>query len=72
MLVDLARNDIGRVCKPGSVELTQSMVVERYSHVMHIVSQVEGNACRRQNRGRSHPGDLPGRDGQRRAEDQGY
>ncbi len=42
MLVDLARNDIGRVCKPGSVELTQSMVVERYSHVMHIVSQVEG------------------------------
>ena len=42
MLVDLARNDIGRVCAPGSVEVTTSMVVERYSHVMHIVSQVEG------------------------------
>jgi len=42
MLVDLARNDIGRVCRPGSVAVTSSMVVERYSHVMHIVSQVEG------------------------------
>ena len=43
MLVDLARNDIGRVCTPGSVEVTASMVIERYSHVMHIVTQVEGN-----------------------------
>ncbi|MFW5737850.1 MAG: anthranilate synthase component I family protein, partial [Spirochaetota bacterium] len=43
MLVDLARNDIGRVCTPGSVEVTESMVIERYSHVMHIVSQVEGD-----------------------------
>jgi len=42
MLVDLCRNDLGRICKPGSVEVTESMVVERYSHVMHIVSQVEG------------------------------
>jgi anthranilate synthase component I len=42
MLVDLARNDIGRVCVPGSVTLTADRVVERYSHVMHIVSQVEG------------------------------
>jgi anthranilate synthase component 1 len=42
MLVDLARNDLGRVCKPGSVEVTEFMGVERYSHVMHIVSQVEG------------------------------
>ena len=42
MLVDLARNDLGRVCKPGSVELTQNMTIERYSHVMHIVSEVEG------------------------------
>lgn len=42
MLVDLARNDIGRVCEPGSVQVTASFVVERYSHVMHIVSQVEG------------------------------
>jgi anthranilate synthase component 1 len=42
MLVDLARNDIGRVCMAGSVQVTESMVIEKYSHVMHIVSQVEG------------------------------
>lgn len=42
MLVDLARNDIGRVCKIGSVEAAEYMNVERYSHVMHIVSQVVG------------------------------
>lgn len=42
MLVDLARNDIGRVCQYGSVHVPEYMVVERYSHVMHIVSQVEG------------------------------
>jgi anthranilate synthase component I len=42
MLVDLARNDIGRVCRYGSVTVPEMMVVERYSHVMHIVSQVEG------------------------------
>lgn len=42
MLVDLARNDIGRVCEFGSVHVPEFMVVERYSHVMHIVSQVEG------------------------------
>ncbi|MEO6873586.1 MAG: anthranilate synthase component I [Opitutaceae bacterium] len=42
MLVDLARNDIGRVCQFGSVVVPQFMAVERYSHVMHIVSQVEG------------------------------
>lgn len=43
MLVDLARNDIGRVCEYGSVEVKDLMIIERYSHVMHIVSQVEGN-----------------------------
>ena len=43
MLVDLARNDLGRVCEYGSVEAPEQMVIERYSHVMHIVSQVEGN-----------------------------
>jgi anthranilate synthase component 1 len=42
MLVDLARNDLGRVCVPGSVTVPDYAVVERYSHVMHIVSQVEG------------------------------
>jgi anthranilate synthase component 1 len=42
MLVDLARNDIGRVCSFGSVRVPEMMVIERYSHVMHIVSQVEG------------------------------
>jgi len=42
MLVDLGRNDIGRVAKYGTVELTEVMVVERYSHVMHISSEVQG------------------------------
>ena len=42
MLIDLGRNDVGRVAEIGSVEVTESMVVERYSHVMHIVSNVEG------------------------------
>jgi anthranilate synthase component 1 len=42
MLVDLGRNDLGRVCEYGSVQAMEFMTVERYSHVMHIVSQVEG------------------------------
>jgi anthranilate synthase component 1 len=42
MLVDLGRNDLGRVCRPGSVEVVDFMSVERYSHVMHIVSTVVG------------------------------
>ena len=42
MLIDLGRNDVGRIADIGSVELTDKMVVERYSHVMHIVSNVEG------------------------------
>ena len=42
MLVDLGRNDLGRVCKAGSVEVTQFMQIEKYSHVMHIVSTVIG------------------------------
>ena len=50
MLVDLARNDLGRVCAPGSVRVPELMVVERYSHVMHIVSDVVGELA-------------PGRDG---------
>ncbi len=42
MLVDLGRNDLGRVCVPGTVRVTDLMRVERYSHVMHLVSNVEG------------------------------
>lgn len=42
MLVDLGRNDIGRISEPGTVEVTQLMDVERYSHVMHLVSHVQG------------------------------
>jgi anthranilate synthase component 1 len=44
MLLDLGRNDVGRVAAPGSVRVTESFVVERYSQVMHIVSNVEGRA----------------------------
>jgi len=43
MLIDLGRNDVGRVSETGSVKVTDSFVIERYSHVMHIVSQVEGD-----------------------------
>jgi anthranilate synthase component 1 len=42
MLIDLARNDVGRVAKVGSVKVTDTMVIERYSHVMHLVSNVTG------------------------------
>ncbi len=42
MLIDLGRNDVGRIAQTGSVSLTDKMIIERYSHVMHIVSNVEG------------------------------
>jgi anthranilate synthase component 1 len=42
MLIDLGRNDLGRVCRYGSVRVTEMMTIERYSHVMHIVSSVQG------------------------------
>ncbi|MET7718142.1 anthranilate synthase component I [Streptomyces sp. NPDC005407] len=45
MLVDLGRNDLGRVCQPGSVEVVDFMSIERYSHVMHIVSTVTGQVA---------------------------
>ncbi|MEO0435764.1 MAG: anthranilate synthase component I [Pseudomonadota bacterium] len=43
MLIDLGRNDVGRIAETGSVKLTEKMLIERYSHVMHIVSNVEGD-----------------------------
>lgn len=46
MLVDLERNDLGRVCEYGSVEVNEFMVIEKYSHVMHIVSNVKGELAR--------------------------
>ncbi len=49
MLVDLGRNDLGRVCEYGTVKVTEMMVVERYSHVMHIVSHVQGKLRRGMN-----------------------
>ncbi|MCM3468486.1 chorismate-binding protein, partial [Staphylococcus lugdunensis] len=42
MLIDLARNDVGRIAEIGSVQVTDQMVIEKYSHVQHIVSSVEG------------------------------
>ncbi|PMP94601.1 MAG: anthranilate synthase component I [Candidatus Aminicenantes bacterium] len=42
MLVDLARNDLGKICRPGSVQVSEFMGIEKYSHVMHLVSKVEG------------------------------
>src|SRR5207302_446278 len=46
MLVDLGRNDVGRCCEVGSVRVTELMEVERYSHVMHLVSSIEGRLAR--------------------------
>ena len=43
MLLDLGRNDVGRIAKPGTVKVTQQLEIERYSHIMHIVSHVEGD-----------------------------
>ncbi|HOV63246.1 MAG TPA: chorismate-binding protein [Spirochaetia bacterium] len=45
MLLDLARNDLGRICEPGSVRVSTFMEVERYSHVMHLVSEVRGTVA---------------------------
>ena len=51
MLIDLERNDLGRICVPGSVEVNENMVIESYAHVHHIVSNVQG---------RLKPGVTPG------------
>lgn len=45
MLIDLERNDLGRICEPGTVEVNESMVLESYAHVHHIVSNVRGKLC---------------------------
>ena len=45
MLIDLGRNDVGRISRTGTVKVSESFAVERYSHVMHIVSQVQGELC---------------------------
>jgi anthranilate synthase component 1 len=45
MLIDLERNDLGRVCKPGTVEVDELMVIESYAHVHHIVSNIKGELC---------------------------
>ena len=49
MLIDLGRNDVGRIANIGSVKLTEKMVIERYSHVMHIVSNVVGKLSKEYN-----------------------
>ena len=62
MLVDLGRNDVGRVSEFGSVRVKDLMFVERYSHVMHLVSALEGSCGRSWSRWmRFGPASLPGR-----------
>jgi len=69
MLIDLARNDIGRIAKIGSVKVTEAFAVERYSHVMHIVSNVEGTvAATAWTQHGCAQGHLPGRHPDRRAQ----
>ena len=68
MLVDLARNDVGRVAEYGSVQVDDFMIVERYSHVMHIVSNVDGELAPTAQRLRRDARHLSRRHRQRRAE----
>ena len=69
MLLDLGRNDIGRVSVPGTVHVTQFMDVERFSHVMHLVSHVEGPTAARYDHLRRPARLLPRRHRLRRAQD---
>ena len=68
MLVDLGRNDVGRVCEYGSVRVPKFMALERFSHVMHLVSVVEGTLAEDARSARCAGVVLPGRHGVRRAE----
>ena len=61
MLVDLARNDVGRVAEFGTVHVDEMMTLERYSHVMHLTSQVSGDAGGRQEPDRRAAGHVAGR-----------
>ena len=61
MLVDLSRNDLSKVCVAGTVDVTQFMEVERFSHIMHLVSTVVGTACAHGQGLRRPEGHLPGR-----------
>ena len=69
MLIDLGRNDVGRVARVGTVRVDEQMVVERYSHVMHLVSSVSGAARRRAQRARRPARLLSRRHADRRAQD---
>ena len=68
MLLDLGRNDVGRVAEIGTVKVTDQFFVERYSHVMHIVSNVEGKLVEAPRRGRCARGGISRRHGVGRAE----
>ena len=68
MLLDLGRNDVGRVAATGTVRVTEQMAIERYSHVMHIVSNVEGELAPGLDCPRRAARDVSGRHGDRRAE----
>ena len=71
MLVDLGRNDLGRVCGFESVRVPELMVIERYSHVMHIVSSVTGELAAGHGRARRAAGHVPGGHALGRAQDPG-
>ena len=68
MLVDLSRNDLQRVCEPGTVDVVEFMTIRRYSHIMHLESTVVGDIRRRPERVRRAARDVPRRHPLRRAE----